>query len=329
MFRVFLFFLTVLAAALPASGASMPGPEGRTPHEAAWRIRIHEAAAVPGETVRLGDIGEVYGTPPPGVWEKLAARPLWPAPPEAGKPLQINRVRLGKALRQALGEAADLCLLPSGMAIQRGGRVLREDDLRAVVVKDLTPQLRMLDGEAELTDFRLPPYAFLAHEGQRVRLEPVNPEPGRLSLRFAVLEVDGSPVRRFTGTVMLNVWKNVACAARPLNRGDLLTPEDVIWMRRNLVQLRGELWDGRGGPWQMLRSVGTEQPLYVTDFEPMAMIRKGAVITLLYNRGNVRLSVQAEALADGGPGATIAVRNLQSKKTVYAVVRDPDTVEVK
>lgn len=323
----FFFFVVLLLLAFPARAADLP--ENNAASGNAWRIRIHEAAVVPGDMVRLGDIADVYGTPPPGVWEKLANRPLWPAPPEPGKPLQINRVRLSQALRQALGETADLCLLPAGMAIQRGGSVLHEDDLRGLVVKDLTPQMRALEGEAELTDFRLPAYAFLAHEGQSIRLDPVKLAPGRISLRFSVLEVDGSVVRRFTGTTMLNVWKNVACAAKPLNRGDVLTPQDVTWIRQNLVQTRGELWDGRGGPWQMLRTVGTGQPLYVTDLAPPAMIRKGAIVTLLYSQGNVRLSVQAEALSDGGPGATIAVRNLQSKKQVYAVVRDADTVEVK
>ena len=328
--KLFLFLFLLLVPICPATAADGPSGASNAPAgSGAWRIRVHDAAVVPGDTVRLGDIADAYGTPPPGVWEKLAAQPLWPAPPEAGKPLQINKVRLGQALRQALGDMADLCLLPSGMAIQRGGQVLREDDLRGLVVRELTPQLRAMDGEAELTDFRLPPYAFLAHAGQSVRLDPVKLSPGRLSLRFTVLEVDGSQLRRFTGTVMLNLWKNVACAARPFNRGDVINPEDVTFIRQNLTQLRGDLWDGRGGPWQAQRSIGGNQPIYMSDLAPLAMIRKGDIVTLVYARGNVQLAIQAEALGDAGPGATVAVRNLQSKKQVYAVVRDANTVEVK
>lgn len=321
----FVFIFSLLCLSVPGFAAPAAPPGSDAP----WRIRIHEAAVVPGAMVTLGDIGEVHGNPPAGVWQQLSERPLWPAPPEAGKPLQINRARLGQALRETLGEYAELCILPSSMAIQKGGTVLREAELRALVVKTLTPQLHAMNGEAEFSDFRLPPYAFLAHAGQTVELEPVKLAPGRLSLRFVIKEVDGSVLRRFTGTVMLEVWANVACAGKPLNRGDALTPQDVSWQRRNLAQIRGELWDGKGGPWQVQRSIGTGQPIYLVDITALAMIRKGDIITLRYSKGNVLLEVQAEALADGGPGDTVAVRNLQSKKQVYAVVRDGNTVETK
>lgn len=311
-------------------GAAAPNQEsGINVAGAQWRIRIHEAAVSPDETVKLRDIAELHGDAPPGVWEKLADRALWPAPPELGKPLQINRSRLSKALRESLGEVADLCLLPSSIAIQRGGSVLREEDLRGLVVKELTPLARKLRGEAEFTDFRLPPYAFLAHPGQTVTLEPVKLEPGRLSLRFSVNEVDGSLIRKFTGTVMLNLWTEVPCAAVALNRGDSVGPEQITWIRKNMAYLRGDLWDGRGGPWQVQRIVTPGQPLYVNDLAPLSVVKKGAIVNLIYNKGSVRLSAKAEALADGGPGSTIAVRNLQSKKQIYAVVRDADTVEVK
>lgn len=307
---------------------SPEGSEGGTA-DTGWRIRILEAAVANGPMVTLGEIGQVHGNPPPGVWERLANRPLWPAPSEPGKPLQVNRARLSQALREALGEVADRCLLPTSMAIQSGGAVLREDDLRALVVREMTPRLRALPGDAELEDFRLPAYAFLAHPGQSVALETGRIGPGRLPLRFAVLEVDGTPVRRFTGTVMVNLWADVPCAAQPINRGDRVGPDQVTWIRKNLTFVRGDLWDGRGGPWEARKAVGTGQPILISDLGPVTAVRRGAVITLVYARGAVRLAVKAEALADGGAGDTIPVRNLQTKKQIYAEIVDADTVRVK
>ncbi len=284
---------------------------------------------MPTGMVRLQDIGEVHGTPPAGVWEQLSARPLWPAPPEPGKPLQITKNRLTQALRETLGTYADLCIVPSSMVIQRGGAVLREEDLRSLVVKTLTPEMRLLHGEAELLEFRLPPYVFLEHQGQRVILDPVKLEPGRVALRFVIQEVDGSDIRRFTGSATLNLWASVPSAAQPLNRGDALTADSVTWQRRNLAQLRRELWDGKGGPWQVTRSIGTGQPIYTSDITALDMVKKGDIVDLIYRRGNVELKVLAEVLADGGPGDTILVRNLQSKKQIYAVVRSSGVVETK
>lgn len=319
-----LSFLAVLLMAFQSVHAQdTPGVDSP------WRIRLYEAAVIPGDMVRLGDIGQIFGNPPPGVWEKLAARELWAAPEEPGKALQINRNRLEQALRQSIGDVTDLCVLPKGLVLQRGGAVLREDDLRALVVRDLTPLLRAMEGEAVLGDFRLPAYAFLSHSGQRVVLEPITPAPGRLSLRFAVQEVDGRDIRKFTGTAMLDQWKEVPTPVKAVNRGEALHTSNVGWQRMNLAHVRGELWDGRGGPWQATRSIVPGQPLYRTDLAPLSALRKGTIVSLVYKRGAVQLATRAEALSDGALGETIAVRNLQSGKQVYAVVLDNNTVEVK
>ena len=302
--------------------ASLPAGQGA----GEWRLRIREAAVAQGEMVRLCDIAEPHGPIAEQEWRNLAERSLWPAPPEAGKPLQITRVRLAQALRECLGDLAERCLLPSGLAVQRGGAVWYEDDLRAYLVKTLTPVLNVLPGQIELTDFRLPGYIFLAHAGQRIELEPVKPAAGRLNLRFQVMEVDGSAGRRFTGTAFVNVWADVACAAVPLNRGDVLKPETITVMTKNLAHIRGNLWDGLGGPWQAIRSLGGGQPILVADIEPQSAIRRGNIVALIFEKGNVKVSAQAEALADGSLGDTIAVRNLQSKKQVFGTVRDNLTV---
>ncbi len=291
-----------------------------------WRIRIREAAVTSGDMVLLGEIAEPLGPVPSDVWQKLSIKALWPAPPTPGKPLQINRTRLSQALHETLQDYASKCILPASLAIQRGGLVLQENDLRNYVVRYLTPQMQAMPGTADLTEFRLPPYIFLAHGQQQVSLDIGKIIPGRISFRFIVQEADGTVLRRAAGTAFLNLWVEVPSAARPLNRGDALNVQDLTFIRVNASHLRGMPWDGRGGPWQLVRSVSTGQPIFQDDLLALSMIRKGSIVRLIYERGNVVMEVQAESLADGEPGATIPVRNLQSKKQVYATIRDNKTV---
>lgn len=294
-----------------------------------WRLKILPAAVAPGETVLLGDIATPIGVDDTALWEKLKNIELWPAPQEEGKPLQINKSRLSQALRQALGqEYAARCILPSSLAIQKGGAVFREEDLRNYVVKSLTPQLAALPGEAELTDFKLPEYIFLAHTGQRVQLEPGKLSPGRVTMRFAVQEADGAVLRRVAGTAKLTLWITAPAAARPLNKGETLTPDGVTFTRVSASQIKDAPWDGQGGPWQLTRSIGKGETILESDLASKAMVRRGNIVTLVFSRGNVHMTIQAEALADGEPGATIPVRNLQTKKQVYATVKDGSTVEI-
>ncbi len=294
-----------------------------------WRLKILSAAVTNSEMVLLGDIAIPLGQISSDVWGQLRSQPLWPAPPEQGKPLQINNSRLAQALRQALGkDVAGRCILPGSLVIQRGGLVFHEEDLRSYVVKSLTPQLAAMPGEVELSDFRLPDYIFLAHSQQRVQLEPGKLTPGRVPLRFAVQEVDGNVLRRISGTVNLTLWITAPAASRAMNKGEALAAESVTFMKVNASQLRDLPWDGRGGPWQLNRALNTGEPILQSDLVSQLMVKRGDVVNLIYRRGNLRSATQAQALADGEPGATIAVRNLQTKKQVYAIVKDGTTVEI-
>ena len=294
-----------------------------------WRLKILSAAVTNSDMVLLGDIAVPLGQMGQDTWAQLRSQQLWPAPPEEGKPLQISHSRLSQALRQALGkEVAGRWILPSSLVIQRGGLVFHEEDLRSYVVKSLTPQLSAMPGQVELSDFRLPDYIFLAHAQQRVQLEPGKLSPGRVPLRFAVQEVDGNVLRRISGTVNLTLWITAPAASRPMNKGEALAAESVTFMKVNASQLRDLPWDGRGGPWQVNRALNTGEPILQSDLVSQLMVRRGDVVNLIYIKGNLRIATQAQALGDGEPGATIAVRNLQTKKQVYAIVKDGSTVEI-
>ena len=294
-----------------------------------WRLKIVSAAVTGTSMVLLGDIAVPIGHMDQAQWDALRATPLWEAPPEEGKPLQINRSRLSQALRQALGQdVAGRCILPTSLVIQRGGLVFREDDLRNYVVKSLTPQLAAMPGEAELTDFRLPEYIFLAHSQQRVQLEPGKLAPGRVPLRFAVQEADGTVLRRVAGTATLALWLTVPTAAQSMNKGDALTAQSVTFMRVNAGQLRDLPWDGHGGPWQLARAINAGDTILQSDLANQLMVKRGDVVTLIFSRNNLRITTQAQALADGEPGATIPLRNLQTKKQVFGIVKNGNTVEI-
>ena len=314
--------------AIAANAAPLASGADNMLKDGDWRLKILPAAIATSDNVLLGDIALPIGVDD-ALWEEVRLKELWPAPPEEGKPMQINRSKLSQALRQALGqEYASRCILPSSLAIQRGGVVFREDDLRNYVVKSLSPQLAAMPGDAELTDFKLPEYIFLAHSRQQVQLEPGKLAPGRLALRFAVREADGAVLRRVAGTAKLNLWITAPAAARPLNKGETLNPEAITFMRMSASQMKDVPWDGQGGPWQVARSISKGEPILQSDLVGKMTVRRGNVLTLVYSRGNVHMTIQAEALADGEPGATIPVRNLQTKKQVYATVKDGNTVVI-
>lgn len=296
-----------------------------------WRLRVLEAATVSGTVIRLGEIAVPVGDIPQEIWSKLANLELWNAPEENGKSLNLTRPRLQQMLSNSLGRSiAALCLYPPSATIQRGGVVLDADAVQQITVRTLTPLMAQLPGEADLTDFRLPTYVFLNHKGQNLELDtPARLSPGRLSLRFSVREADGSVARRLTGTVFLNNWVTVPCSAAALNKGQLLQPEHVTFVRKNMAYTREEPWDMSGGPWRLNRPLAPEQTITAADISFVPTITKGSVITIVYESGTVRLSAKAEAMSDGVTGESIMVRNVHSKRQVYATIQDGATVVVR
>lgn len=295
-----------------------------------WRLRIVEAATVQGDMVTLGEIATPVGNIPAETWKRLSAMELWEAPGESGKPMNLTRPRLQQVMLGSMGrDFASLCLYPPSLVIQRGGSVLGAAEVQEVVVKSLTPMLATLPGEAMLSDFRLPGTVFLQRSGQYLALDlPQSVSPGRLSLRLEVREPDGSVARKLTGTVMIECWASVPCAAVQLNRGDVLDPSQITFIRKNLAVNKGEIWDGKGGPWRLTRALMPGDPIGLTDLTWVPTVSKGSRITLIYQSNSVRLAVRAEALADGVKGESIPVRNLASKKQIYATVWDGGTAVI-
>lgn len=307
--------------------------------QGSFRLRVAPAACVTGERVTLGEIASLVGSLPEGQWKKLAATELWPAPERMGRPAAMGGDKLYEALRHYLGDVADLAILPQRLVLQRGGKVVDADTVRKKIVKALTPHLRGMEaygeggekrpGRAELREFRLPDFLFLEDPGSSVAVEPVGAiEPGRLGLRVYEVGPRGDKGRSVTAGVFIDLWRAVPCAAIPLNRGDALTPEKITHVNKNMAYERGEMWDGFGGPWRVTRPVGEGQVITADHLEAMPVIQKGDAVSLVYDSAKIRLQVNAEAMQDGATGETIPVRNLQSKRTVYARVQNADTVTV-
>lgn len=330
--RKFSFFLPnpVVLGIIVGLGLVFWAMHAKAEAQAEWRIKIMDAAVVNGANVLLGEIAEPLGNYPQKEWDELKNKELWPSPQELGKPMSISRNKLKEQIRGYLGDLERICVYPSSLAMQQGGALLSESDLRGLVVKYLTANLVGLPGEVNFSDIKTPSYIFLSHTQQQVVPSLITRAgAGRMSLRFEVLDIDGTPLRRYTGSAFVDLWVNVPCASIPLNKEDQVDVDKIVFMRKNMAHIRGnveDLWDGRGGPYRLMRSVGAEQVIYTSDLSGVPAVRRGKNVNLVYSKGSIKLIVTAQAQDDAALGDVITVRNLQTKKLVSGVVQSSDTV---
>lgn len=319
MYTVTLACVLVLCAAT-LTGAARSGE---------WRGVVRSAACVQGPVVLLGEIAD----PAPGTdartWRTVAGIKLWQASKKRGRPVTADRAKLRKVLKYYLGDQVENLVLPSQLTVQTGGSVLTGEELRSRVVAFLTLRARDFGGQVEIKDIRLPVNFFFKNDDDKLDIRLANDiRPGRNQVQLKAVSPDGRVMYSKAGTAFLNVWKAVPVAARPLNRMEHITKQKVSFRRVNLAY-QPDLWDGKGGPWRMARTLGRGQPFTQSHLEPVPLIEKGERVTLVYKNSRIQLSIKAEALAEAGMGQQVSVRNLQSNKTVLATVVNSDTVMVR
>jgi len=319
----------VLAAcALVAFALVLASPAHAVEMRQGWWLQIKNAACAHGPKVLLGDIAVPQGEMPAATWKELAVRPLWNAPERPGHQTALSRERLLALLRFHAEDMADACALPTQIVVQRGGKVIAGTDISQSVVDFLTAKGQTFSGELELKDLHGPDYIFLANDRDHLEIKSSSPlKPGRVNLLLEVTAGDGKALRRYAASVFVNVWRALPVPTRPLNRLQQVDLANVAFKRRNLA-FNQDAWDGTGGPWRMVRSVGTDQVIHLADLEPVPVISKGDKISLVFEGNNIHLQVKAEALADGGIGQKIQVRNLQSGRKITGTVQNAETVIV-
>ncbi|MDP2847344.1 MAG: flagellar basal body P-ring formation chaperone FlgA [Humidesulfovibrio sp.] len=294
-----------------------------------WWLQIKGAACVQGPKVLLGDIALPQGDMPASLWKEMSVRPLWNAPDRAGHQTALSRERLQSLLRFHAEDLLGACAFPAQIIVQRGGSVVDGPEIEKRVVGFLTKHGPAFGGELEIKDMHAPDAIFLGSERDRLEIQASSPiRAGRINMLLEVKSSDGKVQRRYAASAFANVWKTVPCATRPMNRLEQVNLVNVQFKRKNLAY-NENAWDGTGGPWRMVRSVGVDQVIRMTDLEPVPVIAKGDKINLVFEGENLRLNVKVEALADGGIGQSIQVRNLQSNRKILATVQDAATVVVR
>lgn len=118
--------------------------------------------------------------------------------------------------------------------------------------------------------------------------------------------------------------------SRNINKGETLTEQDlkVVKVRRNrlkptVLSKKEQLVEK-----EAKRSLKEGKLINEREVGSRILVRKGDIVTLVYKSGQMQITAKGEALSDGAKNQKIEAENTKSKKKVYGIVTDTDTVEV-
>jgi flagella basal body P-ring formation protein FlgA len=111
-------------------------------------------------------------------------------------------------------------------------------------------------------------------------------------------------------------------AARTLRPGALVSREDL-----RVPPGAGERAEELVGL-EVRRAIFADRPVRAGSLGPETLVRRNAVVTMVYRAGGLSIRTEGRALDPGGTGERIRVMNLESRHSVRAVVRGRNLVEV-
>ncbi len=184
--------------------------------------------------------------------------------------------------------------------------------------EDVEVRVRSLDNRLRLHGCDVPLEAFWS-PGSRQR--------GATSVGVAC---EGEKPWKIYVRVTIKLMREVAVAARPLVRGDILQRDDVRMVRKDVSRINGSYLEDPTPliGYELRQSVSANSLLYSRMLQAPKLVRRGDKITVLAVVGGLEVRVMGEALSDGGKGQMIRVRNLSSKRVVQGEVVSKGMVRI-
>jgi len=146
----------------------------------------------------------------------------------------------------------------------------------------------------------------------------------------AVVQVDGIPENEVKLSGWVDIFSPVVCASRNLRKGDVLRDDDVVVERKNISRLPADTLDEKGQAVGLLVKHSIRQGTSLKEWmlEKPPILLKGDLVTILAEKGSIRITVPGMILEKGYQGELIRVKNAMSSKEIYARVRNNTTVTV-
>lgn len=248
-----------------------------------------------------------------------------PAPGTTGK-VDISAIRAAAArIGITSFEANGL----SAVNVTRAGMIVDEAGLKDLVMADLSARGLLGPGVNTTVQFsRFVDPIQVSTNGVAVRLDSLRYSPsGRdFSARFVL--ADNSRVLDLTGTIDMTV--EMPHLAANLPAGTILLPEHLImqpvpagqanaYAFAPIEQLVGMALNRQSREGMLLRLSDVSAPLEVS---------KNDLVTIIYRRGPMTLTVKGQAITSASRGSSLQVLNLMSKRVISATAVAPGTVEV-
>ena len=225
-----------------------------------------------------------------------------------------------------------LLLLPTAFASAMENQVLDSSYFKPIFFEKVTADAPWPKEDLSINNFAVYPEELAVRRGSlsyTVEGQPYSAYLGQKTLSLEIL-VDGLPAGSVKMSGDLLLYREVVCLKQALSRHAVLADEDVELVRRDVSFLGNDLVthleDAVG---QRLRSslrAGT--PLSAKMLEPAPLVHRGDLVTIMAQSDRFSITTPGEVRTAGAKGEMVKVKNLMSRKEIFARVVSSEIVAV-
>ncbi len=130
--------------------------------------------------------------------------------------------------------------------------------------------------------------------------------------------------------VSISIYKQVLVAARQIQKGTIISENDIKLARYDLASLSHGHFEAlnQGVGMKLKRRMSSGTVLTPGMLKKPQVISRGQSITILAQSGNMQVRMMGKALASGAIGERISVINTKSKKKLEGIVTGSGEVKV-
>lgn len=152
---------------------------------------------------------------------------------------------------------------------------------------------------------------------------------GRANLAL-IIRVNGRVEKNLSVPVEVEALTDMVVSGRPLERGEVIGPSDVVLQKRNISGAPGKICRNISevvGK-RLKSSIRGNSPVRTDYLERVPIIKSGQMVTIIAENDSMRVTAVGKARNSGAEGDLIMVQNINSLKDIPARVIDANSVKV-
>ncbi len=292
-------------------------------------IRVLPESIVYGEFFDLGDIAELDGFDVDTI-RKLAKVRIGKSPlPGRSHLLQRNQIQT--RLKKYSSKNRLKIILPPRSIVSRASLKIGHNQLKQIILKEIRTHFKKykeikITIKTKLIDVFIPK-GEASYKMVRIG-ETAN--IGGYSSWMLSLILDKKEAKRLLIRAKVDVFGDVVIARGKITKGKLIGTSDLVTIRRNIsrertgYQSNPDLIAGK----HARRDIQQNETLRQNLTGKPIIIQKGNPVRVILKTKNLHFTNIARAMKPGREGDMIPVRNIKSKKIIYAVIVDSKNVRV-